>query len=163
MRTPGRILLLALISQQALVNAGEQPFFIHGFEGEVPIITVNWDGGGDGMTWADALNWEGDQLPVNGNAVVINDPGNPTVIYDGSLGTTILHSLESTEPLTLTGGSLEISNGFSWASNTLTVGAAAALTVNGPFEQTGGGGNRGGAGNDHWIADLDERQPDGYG
>jgi hypothetical protein len=132
------ILVLGLITQFTLVHAGGGPFFIHGFEGERPIITVRWDGGGDGMTWADEVNWEGDQLPVDGNAVVIEDPGTPTVIYDVSLGTTMLHSLESTESLTLTGGGLEINNGFSWSSNTLTVEAAATLTLNDSFDQTSG-------------------------
>lgn len=107
------------------------------FEQPPPVVTVHWDGGGDGTRWADPLNWDGDQLPQPGNAVVINDPGTPTVVYEGSLGTTNLHSLETTESLSLTGGTLR-PGAFAWTQGTLTIGAAAAVTVLGAFDHTGG-------------------------
>ena len=65
---------LALLANTAATFGG-QTIFSSGFEGDPPLITVQWDGGGDGTTWADNLNWVGDTLPTNGNAVVINDPG----------------------------------------------------------------------------------------
>ncbi len=131
-----KIILLAVVSSTILVNADAEGdvIFSHSFEDP---ITVSWDGGGDGMTWADEVNWVGDKLPADGNAVVINDPGSPTVIYDASLGTTHLHSLESTESLTMTGGALEL-NRFSWSTGTLTVAAGTSVTVLGPFEHTNG-------------------------
>jgi hypothetical protein len=134
-----KIILIAAVSSSTInaAVAGGNPFFSHGFEGTAPVITVHWDGGGDGMTWADEVNWVGDQLPVDGNAVVINDPGSPTVIYDASLGTTQLFSLESTESLSLTGGALELGS-FSWSTATLTVGAGTSVTVLGPFEHANG-------------------------
>ncbi len=39
------------------------------------LATINWDGGGDGTTWEDNLNWVGDALPGAADDVVINVAG----------------------------------------------------------------------------------------
>ena len=133
------IIALVVISLNTPAYAGARIGQIFGdsFEDPEPVITVQWDGGGDGVSWSDKENWLGDQLPVDGNAVVISDPAAITVIYDASLGTTHLHSLDSKESLTLTGGNLEIDT-FSWNTGVLTVTADCGLTVFGTFQQTGG-------------------------
>ena len=65
--------------------------------------TVRWDGGGDGTTWFDPLNWDGDAVPGAGDDVIIDVPGEITVVY--SSGDTIIKSLDSKEALTLEFGS----------------------------------------------------------
>jgi hypothetical protein len=69
---------------------------------------VRWDGGGDGLSWNDPLNWDRDALPINDDRVVINTPGNLDVLYNG--GTVSLSSLLCSEALTITGGTLSVAN-----------------------------------------------------
>src|SRR4051794_41437954 len=38
------------------------------------LSTVVWDGGGDGENWNDPANWVGDNLPADGDDVVISVP-----------------------------------------------------------------------------------------
>ncbi len=71
---------------------------------------MTWDGGGDGTSWSDPANWDAlglDQLPANGDDVMLDVPGNPTVVYSES-GLT-LASLTSQEGLQFVGGSLTLS------------------------------------------------------
>ena len=37
------------------------------------LATINWDGGGDGTSWQDPLNWDIDTLPSSVDEVVIED------------------------------------------------------------------------------------------
>ena len=41
-------------------------------------ITLTWDGGGDGVSWADPLNWAGDVAPVEGNDLLFTGTGTVT-------------------------------------------------------------------------------------
>ena len=63
--------------------------------------------GGD---WSDPLNWSSGKVPETGDDVLIDvtdSSGNfPTITYDS--GTTEIHSLLSFNPLTVTGGSLQV-------------------------------------------------------
>ncbi|WP_406698318.1 MBG domain-containing protein [Singulisphaera sp. Ch08] len=47
------------------------------------LSTVSWDGGGDGVLWSDAENWSEDRLPSEQDDVVIDLPGETTIIYRG--------------------------------------------------------------------------------
>ncbi len=74
------------------------------------LATVTWDGGGDGVTWNDAANWDvggADQLPIAGDDVTIDVPGSdPVVLLDVSVS---LSSLTTNEDLFIDGGSLTVS------------------------------------------------------
>jgi len=47
--------------------------------------TISWDGGGDGVSWSDPLNWSGDQLPGPTNDVVIPGGAGPMVVFSGTM------------------------------------------------------------------------------
>ena len=72
-------ILFKVISLIALVlTTTELPadtIFLDGFELCRTAGVVEWDGGGDGQSWSDPLNWEGDNLPVDGDAVAIPHSG----------------------------------------------------------------------------------------
>ena len=98
-------------------------FGIETLEPRIAPALVTWDGGGDGVSWGDAANWDGDVLPGTGDDVVIDDIGDITVNH--SIGTTSIHSLVSNEGLTLSGGtlnvatSIQVSNTFKLAGGTI--------------------------------------------
>jgi hypothetical protein len=105
---------IVFLTQAVTANAGDPGDLIFGtsFEGCVnfvaPVDAVEWDGGGDKVSWADPLNWEGDVLPANDSSVALGPNRARTIIYDNSLGTTRLTNLNSCTPLRITGGTLEI-------------------------------------------------------
>ena len=100
-----------------------------------------WDGGGDGTSWTDPLNWSNNVLPGADDGVVINVAGTPTITL--AAGAQVIHSLKSEESLTITGGSLQIAapstlNGsLTLAGGTLT--GAGALTLAGASNTWSGG------------------------
>ena len=76
--------------------------------------TVSWDGGGDGVSWSDPLNWSGDALPGAADAVVVS----------GSFaGTTIVHGGASTSIASFDGYRLAISGGSFSVSGTCLIRA----------------------------------------
>jgi hypothetical protein len=48
-------------------------------ERRVLLTGVSWDGGGDGASWHDPLNWSADSLPGALDDVTINVSGSPTI------------------------------------------------------------------------------------
>ncbi len=92
---------------------------------------ISWDGGGDGVSWHDARNWERDQLPVAGASVIIPDANGPTVVH--STGETILTTVYSSRPIRLGGGRM-IFNGDVTLDRILL---GSELTVNGTLTTTG--------------------------
>ena len=69
--------------------------------GAAPPI-VNWDGGGDGTSWQQAANWEGDVLPTAFEQAVINVSGsNPTIVVASDVH---VYSLVTNEAIQFTGG-----------------------------------------------------------
>ena len=99
-----KIFVFFVLSQTLQVNAVEPEdlIFSDGFEvcksdPMVPVDALHWDGGGDKSSWSDPLNWAGDTLPVDGDAVSIRINGAITVVYDASLGTTRISGLDSCE------------------------------------------------------------------
>jgi len=92
--------------------------------------TVSWDGGGDGETWSDPLNWSADAIPGAADNVVINVAGaENTILHTGS--DTTIASLTCEEPLTISGGSLTLTSGASSINGTLTLNSGRSLVVNG--------------------------------
>jgi hypothetical protein len=134
--------------------------FEDGFELCRTADAVKWDGGGNGTSWSDPLNWEGDTLPAHGDEVVIRIPASNTIEY-GDFLTTTLSCLSATSTLHVINGSLEldgpaiiranlaISNGSVTANAPMVVTGAfdlgpgnlqgtGTVTVNGPFTWVSG-------------------------
>jgi len=66
--------------------------------------TISWDGGGDGASWTDPLNWSGDVLPGTADTAVLNVGADPTVTLSGPAVT--LAALDCRENLVLAGEGL---------------------------------------------------------
>jgi hypothetical protein len=106
-------------------------------------VDVFWDGGGDGTSWEDPLNWSGDVLPGPADDVLINSAG--TIVVHTS-GSTTVQSLTSFEPVHLDGGTLTIAS-HSRFEGALTVGGTLSLdggthtlrslTLNTPLQGSG--------------------------
>jgi len=149
MKNLRRVLTFIIVIHASFSNAADpaEVIFTDSFEQcdftfEAPEGSIEWDAGGDGTSWSDALNWKGDTLPVNGDDVFIRLKGGSTVTYDISPDATSLGSLYSCELLTVTVGTLELTE-ESWIRAQLTVsGGTIASTENlhvlGRFEQSGG-------------------------
>jgi bacterioferritin-associated ferredoxin len=87
------ILRLA-VGQPVTLNCPEGPF------------QVSWDGGGDGNSWSDRMNWQGDAVPRFCDAVTIDAAADTTVLYSSQ--TLSIQSLTSNQSLTVNGGSLTL-------------------------------------------------------
>ena len=71
------------------------------------LAAVGWDGGGDGFSWHDALNWDSDSLPTKADDVFIPTSGKGNIVQY-SQGDSSVQSLNSQAGLSLTGGSLAV-------------------------------------------------------
>jgi len=88
-------------------NTGESvSLFFDFFSPETQSETVYWDGGGDGTSWHDAFNWSTDTIPDITQDVVIDVPGDITVVH--TLGTYYMRSLRSQEAIVQNGNDLDI-------------------------------------------------------
>src|SRR5205823_4437966 len=94
--------------------------------------------GGDNINWTNPLNWSSNPaLPGAADDVSITTPGNPTIQF--STGSATIRSLNCTQTITLSGGSLTLTAGASSISGALTItggtlkvsGAGASLFANG--------------------------------
>ncbi|MCP5517318.1 MAG: Ig-like domain-containing protein [Verrucomicrobiales bacterium] len=81
--------------------------------------TITWDGGGDGASWNDPLNWSGDTLPGQTDDAVIDVPGDPTIVLSGSVNVRSLNCEEAIQ----VAGTLSVRGG--------------ASAINGPTTLTG--------------------------
>jgi hypothetical protein len=80
----------------------------------LPAALITWDGGGDGTTWQDPANWDGDVVPTEIDDVVIDDPADPVITVSGSL---TVRSLNCEEDIVF-GGNLTLTGGNSVIKNT---------------------------------------------
>ncbi|MFN8445632.1 MAG: hypothetical protein U0175_32875 [Caldilineaceae bacterium] len=76
---------------------------------------IRWDGGGDGTTWEDPLNWNKGIVPGPGDHVIIDMPGLITVTH--SLSETVIKSLYSAESFRFSGGSFVITSSLVISEN----------------------------------------------
>src|SRR5262245_37265074 len=106
-------LLVAIFCQVAMLAEG---------------ATVSWDGGGGNNSWHTAANWSGNAVPGLNDDVIIDVPGDITVVY--STGSTTVRSLQCQEGFQLTGGTLTVTAGASVVNGALRLGAG-ALVVRG--------------------------------
>ncbi len=109
MRVIGTLILLALASAAQAAS-------------------ISWDGGGDGTTWGDPLNWSGDALPGASDDVTIDVAGAITVEHTS--GGTAIISLLCEEDFRLTGGSLTVT-GTSTVNGVFTHTSYGTLTASG--------------------------------
>src|SRR4051794_8368371 len=65
-------------------------------EARIQLSAVSWDGGGDGSSWTDKLNWSTDALPGPADDLIIDvTAANPTVTLSNTSVT--IKSLQSQE------------------------------------------------------------------
>ncbi len=100
------------------------------------LATVNWDGGGDGTSWENPLNWDTDALPTSADDVNINVIASNPTIQVGS-GAHTIRSLTTEEAVEMTGGSLTI-NTSSVLNNSLTNNGGDLSLVGGTISGTAG-------------------------
>jgi hypothetical protein len=105
-------------------------------EDRVMLSTVHWINTAGG-NWGTAANWDSHAVPGASDDVIIDVPGNVTIIHD--TGTDTVHSLVSQQNLMLSGtSSLTISGSFMESSGrTVTARDSARLSVNGTTTTTG--------------------------
>jgi hypothetical protein len=92
-----------------------------------------WDGGGDGTSWTDPVNWSNNVLPGANDSVIINVPANPTITL--SSGTQTVYNVKSSENLVISGGTLSVAtestfNGSLTLSGGTLTGLGNATLVN---------------------------------
>jgi hypothetical protein len=111
---------------------------LEGLEDRVTPSSVIWTGAGDGINWSDPHNWDVGRLPGSADDVTINSF--PDIIVHGS-GTDTIHSLQSEDPIVLSGGSLTLATNSTIDDELLITGGtltnSGALTVS-VLGQTGG-------------------------
>ncbi len=103
------------------------PLHLEILEDRSLLSTVHWSAAGSG-DWNTAANWDAGRVPGSADDVVISAPGNVTVTHSG--GDHTVHSLQSTDALVLSGGSLTVAAGASQVSGALTI-TGATLSVAG--------------------------------
>ena len=103
------------------------------------LSAVNWTGLGGDNNWDTPTNWSTDSLPGSGDDVTINTAAN--VVHSAAV-TDSIKSLTSSEPLTISGGTLSISaDVMTTAGLTIdggTLAGAAAVTVDALLTLTAG-------------------------
>ncbi len=131
--------------QVSLAGAGQTSDVSRADSPIVAAALISWDGGGDGTSWHDPLNWSGNVVPGASDDVSINLAGsNPVIRYTAASGTRTVKSVTCNEAFELSGGSLTIAGGasqftanFSLTGGSLTItGGASQFTSN--FSLTGG-------------------------
>jgi len=98
--------------------------FIEALEQRVLLATVAWDGGGDGTSWNDPLNWGGDALPGPTDDAVIQVDGALASVQITSNVT--VNTINSTEDVSVQGATLTVGT---LAVDSLSVGAGSVLTA----------------------------------
>ncbi|HZO86469.1 MAG TPA: hypothetical protein VFC26_14715, partial [Verrucomicrobiae bacterium] len=99
--------------------------------------TVSWDGGGGNNSWHTAANWSGNTVPGLNDDIVIDVPGDITVVH--SNGTTIVRSVQCQEGFQLTGGTLTVTAGASIVNGALRLGAGTLIVRGAGATFTGNG------------------------
>jgi len=114
--------------------------------------TINWDGGGDGVSWSDRLNWRDDTPPSTNDDVVIASPAT-TVLLSGTNSQVTVRSVQCDAGFTLNHARLTFTAGASYfhgpvelSGSTLVVNgtgaslvtAGAVVATNASFYATGG-------------------------
>jgi hypothetical protein len=99
---------------------------------------VIWSGTGDGTSWSQAQNWVGLQVPGPANSVFITNAAGGTVTISSAV---TVESILCSNALTISSGSLSVTNGASLLLGTLTVSSGAALFASGSGTTLTSGGS----------------------
>jgi len=123
---------LAILAQLLFSGelAAQELIFSDSFELCFPGDRVFWDGGGDGVSWADPANWQGDVIPADGDSVSVQVFSQQMTVYDNSLGTRGIRCLDSNRGLSVTGGNLEILETGRVSSSISITGGSLKVTGN---------------------------------
>src|SRR5262245_16316284 len=116
-----------------LRNASGRKLVFEPLEERQLLAVVTWDGGGDGVSWGDALNWSGDAQPGLADDVLINAGGNVTITH--ATGTDSIKSLTTSNSLVLSGGVLDIQTTASISAPLILQGGT---LKNGTLTESGG-------------------------
>ncbi|MDV6028669.1 MAG: hypothetical protein F9B45_00865 [Phycisphaera sp. RhM] len=97
------------------------------------LAQVDWDGGGDGSSWTDPLNWSNDQLPTAADDVAISLPGDYSVVLstDVSLQSLTVGNPTGTQTLRLNSSVLDVTAGSVEIETGATVAVTAPGTIGG--------------------------------
>jgi hypothetical protein len=99
--------------------------------------SVSWSGNGDGMSWTNAQNWVGQQVPgPSANVFITNSAGRTVVISS----TVSVESILCSNALTISNGSLTVTAGSSSLQGTLTVANGASVSASGEGTTLASGG-----------------------
>jgi Ca2+-binding RTX toxin-like protein len=101
------------------------------------LAAIGWDGGGDGASWHDPLNWDSDSLPTVADDVVIDVPEDVTVRH--TTGDTEINSLTLAENFELAGGSMLIPAGVTTTADLRLLDGARLSTARSSVQGVDGG------------------------
>jgi hypothetical protein len=90
---------------------------------------VSWTGAADGTSWAVAGNWSDNAIPGPGDDVTINLSGNPTIAI--TTGSESVHSITSSDPISISGGSLTVAANSSLSGGLAMTGGSLVATGSG--------------------------------
>jgi hypothetical protein len=90
--------------------------------------SIVWNGGGDAMSWTDAQNWLGQQVPGIANNVMITNGAGTNVVISSDVS---VESILCNKALTISSGSLIVTAGASSLQGALTATNGAALSASG--------------------------------
>ncbi len=112
-------------------------------ESRTLLSNISWTGQGDGKSWTAAGNWSGNAVPGSNDDVTISLVSNPTIRIES--GAQSVHSVTSTDPLSISGGSLAVaansslSGGLTMTGGSLTAaGSGVTFTISGTTTVSGG-------------------------
>ena len=103
--------------------------FLEPLESRTLLSSVNWTGAADGKSWAVAGNWSNDAVPTTSDDVTISLSGNPTIQI--SSGTQSVHSLTSSDLLSISGGSLSVATSSTLSGGLTMTGGSLIATGTG--------------------------------
>ncbi len=95
------------------------------------LSNVSWVGDGNDNLWSDPQNWSDDKVPGAAADVTIDRSGDFTIVYDATAGDTTIDSLNGSDALSISGGSLTI-------ATTSTASPAPTSTLTGDLTIAGG-------------------------
>ena len=110
-------------------------------ESRVQLSAVLWTGDGGDNNWDNPANWSTNALPGSGDDVTIDIAAN---VEHSDAVTDSINSLTSTQPLTISGGTLSFASASS-TSGPLNVMGGKVEVQSGTFSMQGGGTDSGGS------------------
>jgi hypothetical protein len=131
----GIALMMSKFKQLGIVAA-----VVFGLHTKCLAVTRDWDGGGDGITWGDGLNWDEDGVPAPSDDADIGMSGvlipATHIFFIQNLDVGVGGELAIEGSLNATGGQIQ-NNGLILIDNGVPLGPAALILGAGTLEGTG--------------------------